>query len=139
MLRFHDNRAGGPTSTSHMLRTLLATALAITAIVAAPATDTSAADDTPALDDTPWQLPETPQRCTTAQADSGDVGDCLLAFYHDPSTTGWGAPPAPGVGPGWDWQGHTYRGSPALVDWEKTYIRSNVAAVAWLVPANCDS
>ena len=88
MLRFHDHRAGGPTSTSPMLRTLLDITLAITVIVAAPTTATSTADDAPTLDDTPWQLPEPPQRCTAGQADSGDVGDCPMVFDNDPFTTG---------------------------------------------------
>ena len=33
-------------------------------------------------------LPELPPRCTTAQADSGDVAGCVLIAYADPSTTG---------------------------------------------------
>lgn len=83
-----------------------------------------------ALDDTPWSLPERPPRCTTTQADSGDVAGCLLAFYHDPADTGWGVPPAPGVGSGWSWNGYTYSGSDALADWESTYIRENTRPVA---------
>ena len=71
-----------------------------------------------ALDDTPWTLPERPPVCTTEDAESGDVGHCLLAFYQDPSDTGWGVPPAPGVGDGWDWTGSRYNGSPALESWE---------------------
>jgi hypothetical protein len=85
-----------------------------------------------ARDDTPWQLPVTPPRCSVEQAESGDVGDCLMVFYADPSETGWGAPPAPGVGEGWDWNGYRYNGSPALADWEETYIASNTDEVAGL-------
>ena len=83
-----------------------------------------------ALDDTPWRLPVTPPRCTVQQADSGDVGDCLLAFYADPADIGWGAPPAPGVGSGWYWNGYTYNGSPALAGWEAEQIAPNMSDVA---------
>jgi hypothetical protein len=85
-----------------------------------------------ALDNTPWQLPATPPRCTDAEATSGDVGDCLLAFYGDPSETGWGVPPSPGVGSGWSWNGYTYRGSAALADWEGSTIGSNAEPIAGL-------
>ncbi len=85
-----------------------------------------------ALDNTAWRLPVTPPRCSTAQADSGDVAGCSLAFNHDPTTTGWGVPPAPGVGAGWNWNGHTYRGSPALADWERDQIGSNATKVGGL-------
>lgn len=88
-----------------------------------------------ALEDSPWRLPVTPPRCTTAEADSGDVGHCLLAFYHDPSDTGWGQPPAPGVGDGWAWTGSTYAGSPALATWEAEQIAENTETVAGLAPS----
>lgn len=106
--------------------TLLATAFAVTATFAAGA----ATPSVHALDNTAWQLPSTPERCTVDQADSGDVGDCLLAFYDDPAATGWGSPPAPGVGSGWTWNGYTYGGSPALAGWEATQIATNDVAVA---------
>jgi hypothetical protein len=114
-----------------MFRTLLTGAL----IAAGAITMGSVAAPTPAqADDTPWTLPETPRRCTTSEANSGDVADCLLAFYHDPSDTGWGTPPAPGVGTGWVWKGHTYNESPALADWEATYIVANSVPVADKAP-----
>jgi len=128
MLRFHDDPAGGTDRTNRMLRTLLAGALVATATFTI---DTAAADQhADALDDAPWTLPETPPRCTRTQVDSGDVAGCLLAFYHDPTDIGWGAPPAPGVGPGWSWKGYTYNDSPALAAWESTYIAANPAPVA---------
>lgn len=85
-----------------------------------------------ALDDTPWTLPVTPPRCTADEADSGDVGHCVIAFYDDPADTGWGAPPAPGVGEGWEWTGSRYNGSPALDGWETERIAENTDAVAGL-------
>ena len=85
-----------------------------------------------ALDNTPWQLPATPPRCTTAQADSGNVGGCLLAFYEDPAATGWGSPPSPGVGEGWTWNGYWYNGSPALAGWESIQIATNTDQVGGL-------
>ena len=83
-------------------------------------------------EDTPWRLPVTPPRCSVSEANSGDVADCLLAFYHDPSTTGWGVPPAPGVGEGWSFSGARYNGSPALADWESQQIGRNAVAIGKL-------
>jgi hypothetical protein len=85
-----------------------------------------------ALDNTPWVLPSAPPKCTTKQADTGDVAGCVITFYADPSTTGWGAPPAPGVGDGWVWSGYRYNGSPALAGWESTYIAANSRPVGGL-------
>jgi hypothetical protein len=114
-----------------MLRSvLLAAALLATGTLPGITLDSTAQ----ALDNAAWRLPVAPPRCTNAQADSGDVGDCLVAFYQDPATTGWGAPPAPGVGVGWNWNGYTYRGSPALADWERDQIASNNDDVAGLDP-----
>lgn len=114
-----------------MIRTLTtAAALVTTSIVAIVAPTVT--QQAQALDDTPWTLPVTPPRCTVQQAESGDVGGCLLAFYDDPTTTGWGAPPAPGVGDGWIWNGYRYNGSPALAGWEATYIAANASPVAGL-------
>lgn len=82
-----------------------------------------------ALDPTPYTLPVPPPKCTTAQAESGDVGDCLLAFWSRPDQDGWGVAPAPGVGDGWVWTGYTYSGSPALAGFEASNIASNTAPV----------
>ena len=118
----------------HPLRRLLpvvqAAALTATAILAVWLASASAS----ALDDTPWQIPERPPRCTTAEANSGDVAGCLLTAYRDPSTTGWGIAPAPGVGEGWSWLGYTYNGSPALAEWEATEIVENTEPVAGFRP-----
>ena len=136
MLRFDDDAAGGPTAMTlrHPLRRLLpvvqAVALTATAIVAVWLASASAS----ALDDAPWQIPERPPRCTTAEANSGDVAGCLLTAYRDPSTTGWGVAPAPGVGEGWSWLGYTYNGSPALAEWEVTEIVENTEPVAGFRP-----
>ena len=86
----------------------LAGAALVTAVSAVvPAATVVFADDG-------YSHPVPPPKCTTEQADSGDVGDCLLAFYNDPAADGFGDAPEPGVGEGWVWDGHTYRGSPAL-------------------------
>ena len=132
MSRFDDERTNGPhrTPTGRMLRTVLAGALiAIGSTAVTAVGPASAPPVAQAADDTPWTLPETPPRCTTRQVDSGDVAGCLLAFYHDPADTGWGSPPAPGVGPGWTWKGYTYNDSAALADWEATYIAANTSPV----------
>lgn len=129
---FRDEPTREPSRTSRLIRTLLTGALI--AVSAATIASVASPGTAGALDNTPWTLPETPPRCTTQQADSGDVGDCLLAFYHDPTEIGWGSPPAPGVGPGWEWQGYTYNDSPALAPWESTYIAANAAEVAGKAP-----
>jgi hypothetical protein len=85
-----------------------------------------------ALDNTPWVLPSSPPRCATQQVESGDVAGCVVTFYDEPSSTGWGVPPAPGVGDGWRWNGYWYNGSPALAAWESTYIASNTHAIGGL-------
>jgi hypothetical protein len=133
MLRLQDEPStaspvNGPTTARrHPSRLLIIAAMAFIAGFVAPTSSAAAAPD-----NTPWRLPEMPTRCTASQVDSGDVAGCLLAFYNDPADTGWGAPPAPGVGPGWNWQGYTYNGSPALASWEATYIAANTDKVAGL-------
>ena len=115
---------------THPLRSFLAAALVAGSIafVAVPgASPVAAAIDV--TDNTPWTLPTRPPVCTTAQADSGNVAGCLLASYKSPTESGWGTPPAPGVGDGWVWKGNTYNGSPALASWEATYITENKAKV----------
>ncbi|MGH9135128.1 MAG: M15 family metallopeptidase, partial [Ilumatobacteraceae bacterium] len=115
---------------SSRLRTFLVAALvagSVTLAVAPGASPVLAAIDT--SDDTPWTTPTRPPRCTKAQADSGNVAGCLLAFHEDPPETGWGTPPAPGVGDGWIWNGYTYSGSPALDSWEATYIVENATTI----------
>ncbi len=119
-----------------MIRNLLtATSLLATSIVLS----LGAPPVAEALDDTPWQLPVTPPRCTVDQAESGDVADCLMVFYDDPAEIGWGSPPEPGVGEGWTWNGYTYRGSPALNDWEATYIAANDVEVGGLAPETLET
>lgn len=118
--------------TSRFLR-LAATSLAVVAATAAwPLA--SAAPSARALDSTPWVLPAPPPRCTAQQVETGDVAGCVITFYDEPSATGWGVPPAPGVGEGWKWNGYWYNGSPALAAWESTYIASNTEPVAGLHP-----
>ncbi len=111
-----------------MLRSILVTASLLGTALAGAAF--GAGDTVQALDDTPWELPSTPPRCTRDEADAGDVAHCLLAFYDDPADTGWGAPPAPGVGEGWTWTGSRYNGSPALAAWEAERIVQNDETVA---------
>jgi hypothetical protein len=113
--------------------------LLLAGVITATSVLTIGAPTLTALDNTPWQLPVTPPRCSVEQAESGDVGDCLLAFYADPSTTGWGAPPAPGVGSGWTWQGYRYNGSPALEAWEAERIAANTDEVGGLAPGRLET
>jgi hypothetical protein len=111
-------------------RRSLLIALALATLTTGVVVGTDAGPPVAAADDTPWVLPETPPRCTRSQADSGDVADCLLAFYDDPADIGYGRPPAPGVGEGWTWNGYWYNGSPALAEWESTQIAANSSTVA---------
>lgn len=143
MSRIDDESAGGRTRPRRSLpHRFLAFAL-LSTVVTAGAPAPAAADDSPRIavapltaidrsDSTPWTLPETPRRCTRLEAESGDVGHCLIAFYDDPADTGWGAPPAPGLGEGWNWLGYTYNGSPALAEWEATRIAANAERIGSL-------
>ena len=119
------------------MQRLIAAALSIVTIAGLGLT--AGAPTVGAADDTPWRIPVTPPRCTTAQAEAGDVAGCLLAFYHDPSTTGWGVPPAPGVGPGWSFSGSRYNGSPALADWEAHQIGENDAPIGTLAAGHLET
>lgn len=125
---------------SHLLAVVLAAGALVGAGPVAGGPATGAAPplvETPAPaagDDAAWRLPVLPPRCTVAQAESGDVAGCVVAFSYDPAATGWGVPPAPGVGDGWEWQGYTYNGSPALAEWEATTIAANAGEVAGLSP-----
>ena len=88
-----------------------------------------------ALDMTPYTAPVAPPKCTQDQANSGDVGGCLLYGTNagnNPDENGWGLPPAPGSGDGWVWNGYTYSGSPALAPFESTYIVTNTAPLGSL-------
>jgi len=123
-----------------MRHTLLAAALTVASIGVANVGPAAATDVTEAgRDDTPWYLPVTPPACSTAQAESGDVAGCLLKFYREPSDTGWGSPPDPGVGEGWNWQGYTYNGSDALDEWESTYIAANGDTVGGIPPGQFET
>lgn len=136
MSRFNDQHAGGPDhpSTGRHPSTGFRTILAGALIAVGATTIATAPHAARAQDDTPWTLPETPPRCTRKQVDSGDVAGCIVASYHGPADTAWGAPPAPGVGPGWNWKGYTYNESPALSAWESTYIVANSRPVAGKSP-----
>ena len=116
-----------------MIRPVLLTALVLASGLATEAAPVRA------LDDTPWALPERPPECTVDDAESGDVGHCLLSFYQDPSETGWGVPPDPGVGDGWELSGSRYNGSPALETWESERIAANTETVAGMAPGQFES
>lgn len=111
-----------------MVTTSIVAASAMVAIGADLATPAPAG----AVDDTPWTLPERPPQCTRAQAESGDVAGCLLAFWSEPHADGYGNPPEPGVGDGWEWNGYTYNGSPALATWEQSRMVANDGGLAGL-------
>jgi hypothetical protein len=96
-----------------------------------------AADRTPVARATPagaYTVPVPPPKCTAAQAESGNVGGCLMSFWGYPGTRGWGEAPAPGVGPGWVWTGNTFSGSPALAAFEAANITANSERLGTLAP-----
>lgn len=106
---------------------LVAAAVSAVAVAGplAPAPPTAAT----ALDPTPYTVPLPPPKCTSAQADSGNVGSCLLASWSRPDVDGWGVAPTPGAGAGWEWTGYTYSGSPVLAEFEAAHIAANTAPV----------
>jgi hypothetical protein len=117
-------------STARLLKIATTASTLLGAVTVAPFDTPNAIAQT--LDNTPWVLPSSPPRCTVQQVDSGNVAGCIVAFYDDPASTGWGEPPAPGVGEGWTWNGYWYNGSPALAQWEATTIASNTQPVGGL-------
>lgn len=79
--------------------------------------------------DAPWTLPTVPPRCSSEKANSGDVAGCILSSYSGlPETRGWPTPPFPGEagdgfpGAGWWFNGSSYNGSPALAEWERSFV-----------------
>ncbi|MCE9620789.1 MAG: M15 family metallopeptidase [Actinomycetia bacterium] len=92
------------------------------AVTTAPVATVSAAD-------APWTLPTVPPRCSSEQANSGDVAGCILSADSGlPENRGWPTPPFPGEagggfpGTGWRYNGSSYNGSPALAEWEATFV-----------------
>lgn len=109
---------------------LLVVALAVGGLVMADTPSLSGTSTTPvAHADAAWTVPTPPPPCTQAQASSGNVGNCLMRFYGYAGSKGWGEAPAPGVGDGWNWSGHSYNGSPALAAFEATNIGANDATI----------
>ncbi len=86
--------------------------------------------------DDPWTVPTPPPRCTTQQSNSGNVANCLFAFYGYAGTKGWGEPPQPGVGSGWNWSGTSYNGSPALAEFEAANITANDTRISHIRAGN---
>jgi hypothetical protein len=93
----------------------------------------------PAHADDPWTLPTPPPRCTTQQADSGNVANCLFAFYGYAGSKGWGEPPQPGVGTGWNWSNNSYSGSPALAEFEAAHITANDTRIGDVRPGDLET
>jgi hypothetical protein len=115
-----------------MIRSLLPTVL-VTAAVAVVGVAV-AAPPAVAADDTPWTVPVRPPKCSEDQALSGDVAGCVVYFGKDAAADGWGTPPVPGDVDGWEWNGYTYNGSPALEAWETGEIVTNESPLAGFGP-----
>ena len=89
-----------------------------------------------ALDNTPWTTPTVPSSCSTTQTNTGNVAGCVVMGGGGiPELYGWPTPPFPTAVAGqafppvgWTWNGYTYNGSPALVDWERRLV-SNATAI----------
>lgn len=78
-------------------------------------------------DTEPWEHPIRPPICNEAQLEIGDVRACVVRTYGNAAENGWPIPPAPGSGDAssWVWNGYSYRGSPALAEWESEQLTSN--------------
>lgn len=78
-------------------------------------------------DNDPWQRPVRPPICNDAQLEIGDVRACVVRTYGNAAENGWPTPPVPGSGDAssWVWNGYSYRGSPALAEWEAEQLTSN--------------
>jgi len=75
--------------------------LCATLLVASSAFTTVPPVSTVGAADAPWTLPTVPVKCTTAQANSGDVAGCIIASAVGlPESRGWPTPPFPDAGTG---------------------------------------
>ena len=121
-------------------------ALYVTAFVLVSGVVTSTGPvETVSAADPPWTTPTVPPRCSSAQANSGNVAGCLLsANPGEPESRGWPSPPFPGEsggafpGIGWRWTGSSYNGSPALAQWEAGFVR-NVSQIGSVRPGQLSS
>ncbi len=79
----------------------------------------------------PWQHPVRPPICNEAQLEMGDVRACVVRTYGNAAENGWPTPPAPDSGDtsSWVWNGYSYRGSPALAEWESEQLTSNAQRI----------
>jgi len=115
---------------------LTAAACLTTGVSAAPSDDDAdvIVPTPPSLnfaDNDPWQHPVRPPICNDAQLEMGDVRACVVRTYGNAAENGWPTPPAPGSGDAssWVWNGYSYRGSPALAEWESEQLTSNAQRI----------
>ena len=120
-------------------------ALSVTFLVVASVVTSTAPVETVSALDAPWVLPTVPSRCSSEQANSGDVAGCLLSSSpEEPDQRGWPRPPFPGEngggfpGTGWHFTGSSYNGSPALAEWEAGFV-SNKTQVGNVRPGQISS
>lgn len=76
-------------SSRRLLSVVLVAAAAVALVPAAPNAGVARAVDAP------WTTPTSAGKCTAAQADSGDVANCVLMSSGLPETRGWPTPPFP--------------------------------------------
>lgn len=122
------------------LRALSLTLLVVTSVV----TSTRPVETVSALD-APWTTPTVPPRCSSDQANSGNVAGCLLSSNPgNPEGRGWPSPPFPGEagggfpGTGWYFDGASYNGSAALAGWEASFV-TNPAQIGSVRPGQLSS
>ncbi|CAN5630591.1 hypothetical protein BH10ACT2_BH10ACT2_18770 [soil metagenome] len=106
-------------------------ALSLTVLVVSSVVTSTGPVETVVAADAPWTTPTVPPKCSSEQADSGDVAGCLLSSNPgQPENRGWPRPPFPGEvgggfpGTGWNFTGASYNGSPALAAWEAGFVRN---------------
>lgn len=121
------------------LRSLSLSLVVTTMVMTGVVTSTAPVETVSALD-APWTLPTVPPRCSSEQANSGNVAGCILSSYSGlPENRGWPTPPFPGEagggfpGTGWRYNGSSYNGSPALAQWEATFV-SNPTQIGSVQP-----
>lgn len=121
------------------LRSLCLTSLVVGSVV----TSTAPVETVLALD-APWTTPTVPPRCSSEQANTGNVAGCVLSNPGDPDERGWPSPPFPGEagggfpGTGWHFTGSSYNESPALAAWEAGFV-GNAAQIGSIVPGQLSS
>lgn len=86
-------------------------------------------------DPSPWTLPTRPPNCSSEQALSGDVAECIVSASGGPARRGFGVAPNPSSTPGFSFNGWSY-GGPGVDRFAEEFVTTNVDPVAGRGPGS---